>query len=200
MIKYFRFLWRRLARKNENSISLLEKRGVSVQIGENSFLASNSILVMHNEFQGKIIIGKDTLFHGQIQVYSKDAEIIIGDRVFVGHNTILFCYDSIKIENDVMVSWGCTLIDNNSHSLDSSKRKNDVLDWKKGPEFKDWSSVLFEPIFLREKSWVGFNSIITKGVEVGAGAIIAAGSVVTKNVSPYTIVGGNPAKFIKHTT
>jgi acetyltransferase-like isoleucine patch superfamily enzyme len=45
--------------------------------------------------------------------------------------------------------------------------------------------------------WIGFNSIILKGVTIGEGAVIAAGSVVTKDVSPYTIVGGNPAKFLK---
>ncbi|MBW7952730.1 MAG: antibiotic acetyltransferase, partial [Chitinophagaceae bacterium] len=44
------------------------------------------------------------------------------------------------------------------------------------------------------------RSIILKGVTIGEGAIVAAGSVVTKDVAPYTIVGGNPAKFIKETT
>ncbi len=45
--------------------------------------------------------------------------------------------------------------------------------------------------------WVGCNAIILPGVEIGNGAIIAAGSVVTKSIPPYAIVGGNPAKFIK---
>jgi acetyltransferase-like isoleucine patch superfamily enzyme len=46
--------------------------------------------------------------------------------------------------------------------------------------------------------WIGINVIICGGIEIGQGAVIAAGSVVTKNVEPYSIVGGNPAKHIKY--
>lgn len=45
--------------------------------------------------------------------------------------------------------------------------------------------------------WIGCHSIIITGVEIGNGAVVAAGSVVTKSVPPYAVVGGNPAKFIK---
>ena len=46
--------------------------------------------------------------------------------------------------------------------------------------------------------WIGTNAIICSGITIGQGAIIAAGSIVTKNVEPYSIVGGNPAKLIKY--
>ena len=45
--------------------------------------------------------------------------------------------------------------------------------------------------------WIGANCIIMRGVEIGDGAVVAAGSIVTKSVPPYAIVGGNPARFIK---
>ncbi|WP_026882534.1 CatB-related O-acetyltransferase [Clostridium akagii] len=54
------------------------------------------------------------------------------------------------------------------------------------------------PIIVQDDVWIGFNSIILSGVTVGKGAVIAAGSVVTKSVPPYAIVGGNPAKVIKY--
>lgn len=53
------------------------------------------------------------------------------------------------------------------------------------------------PIIVEDEVWIGQNSIIMSGVTIGQGAIIAAGSVITKDVKPYSIVGGNPAKFIK---
>ena len=53
-------------------------------------------------------------------------------------------------------------------------------------------------IIIEDEVWLGANSIILSGVTIGKGAIVAAGSVVTKDVPPYTIVGGNPAKFIKN--
>ncbi|SIT24396.1 CatB-related O-acetyltransferase [Chryseobacterium gambrini] len=52
-------------------------------------------------------------------------------------------------------------------------------------------------IVVEDEVWIGTNVIVMSGVTIGKGAIVAAGSVVTKNVSPFSIVGGNPAKFIK---
>jgi maltose O-acetyltransferase len=57
-----------------------------------------------------------------------------------------------------------------------------------------------ESITVEDWCWVGGNSIILQGVTVGEGAVVAAGSVVTKDVKPYTVVGGVPAKFIKERT
>lgn len=54
------------------------------------------------------------------------------------------------------------------------------------------------PIVIGNDVWIGANAIILSGVEVGDGAVVAAGSIVTKNVSPYAIVGGNPAKLIRY--
>ena len=102
-----------------------------------------------------------------------------------------------------MISWGCTIIDTDAHSLNWNHRIKDVLDWKKGltdgkvGAYKDWSNVTSSNIKIEDKVWIGFNSIILKGVTIGQGAVIAAGSVVTKDVPAFTLVGGNPAKIIK---
>lgn len=53
------------------------------------------------------------------------------------------------------------------------------------------------PIIVDNYVWIGGRSVILQGVSIGEGAIVAAGSIVTKNVDPFTIVGGNPARFIK---
>lgn len=53
------------------------------------------------------------------------------------------------------------------------------------------------PIVVKSNVWIGGRSIVLQGVTIGEGAVVAAGSVVTKDVEPYTIVGGVPAKFIK---
>jgi acetyltransferase-like isoleucine patch superfamily enzyme len=55
-----------------------------------------------------------------------------------------------------------------------------------------------QPVIIEEDVWVGTGAIILKGVTVGRGAIIAAGSVITKDVPPYSIVGGVPGKVIKY--
>jgi acetyltransferase-like isoleucine patch superfamily enzyme len=63
---------------------------------------------------------------------------------------------------------------------------------------KEITNVDSAPIIIEDHVWISFNSIILKGVTIGKGAIIAAGSVVTKDVAPFTLVAGNPAKLIKH--
>lgn len=52
-------------------------------------------------------------------------------------------------------------------------------------------------IIIKDDAWIGSNATVIKGITIGEGSVVAAGSVVTKNVPPYTIVGGNPAKVIK---
>jgi acetyltransferase-like isoleucine patch superfamily enzyme len=54
-----------------------------------------------------------------------------------------------------------------------------------------------KPVKINDRVWIGFNSIILKGVTIGEGGIVGAGSVVTKDVPPYTIVAGNPARVIR---
>lgn len=53
-------------------------------------------------------------------------------------------------------------------------------------------------IQIDDDVWIGYGAIINSGVHVGQGAVVAAGSVVTKDVAPYSIVGGNPARFIRY--
>ena len=80
-----------------------------------------------------------------------------------------------------------------------------MKDWKKGLDegawgkYKDWSKVENAQIIIQDNVWIGFNSIVLKGVTIGEGAVVAAGSVVTKDVPPFAVVGGNPAKIIKYT-
>ncbi len=62
----------------------------------------------------------------------------IGERTYIGNSTII-CAEQIDIENDVMISWGCTIVDHDSHSISFSKRKDDVVLWKENR--KNWSLV-----------------------------------------------------------
>jgi acetyltransferase-like isoleucine patch superfamily enzyme len=139
-------------------------------------------------------VGNSTIVEGSILFDRNDAAVLIGDRTFIGASSIV-CAEKIEIGNDVLISWGCTIVDHNSHATDWASRKNDVVAWGQGK--KDWSGVNMKPIKISDRVWIGFNSIILKGVTIGEGAIVGAGSVVTKDVPPYTIVAGNPARIIR---
>lgn len=139
-------------------------------------------------------IGKSSIIEGSILFDREDASVLIGDRTFIGASLIV-CAEKIEIGNDVLVSWGCSIVDHDSHAVDWLSRKNDVIAWKQGK--KDWFGVRVKSVKINDRVWIGFNSIILKGVTIGEGAIVGAGSVVTKDVSPYTIVAGNPARVIR---
>lgn len=161
----------------------------------------HSQLKWENQYDGSIKncsfrIGTQSIFEGTFFFDKPKAEIIIGDRTFIGSGTKLVAAERINIGSDVLISWGCTIVDHNSHSIYFEDRKQDVTNW--GQQQKDWSNVKTREVVIEDKVWIGFNVIILKGVKIGKGAVIAAGSVVVKNVEPYTIVGGNPAKFIKN--
>lgn len=146
-------------------------------------------------------IDENSIFLGKLSFFNA-GKFYMGRRSYVGPNTLIQVSQSIEIGDDVMISWNCTLIDTDNHSIDFSERKNDVLITGNFEGFalgdKNWSVVKCEPICIENKVWVGFNSIILKGVTLGEGCVVGAGSVVTKNVEPWSIVAGNPARFIRH--
>jgi galactoside O-acetyltransferase len=105
------------------------------------------------------------------------------------------CAERIDIGDDVLIAWGCTIVDHDSHPVAWSHRQHDVVAYGNGK--KDWSKVKIRPVRIGNKSWIGFNATILEGVTVGEGAIIGAESVIAKDVPPFTIWGGNPARFIR---
>ena len=164
-----------------------------VSFSNDSKIAFRNILLQKNS---QLSIGAQSIIEGKLHFDKENSSIHIGNRTFVGGNTILIASNTIKIGDDVLIAWGCTFLDHNSHSTDWSERKNDVLNWF--DRKANWEKIISAPIVIHDKVWIGFNCIILKGVTIGEGAIIAAGSVVTKDVEPYTIVGGNPAQKIKN--
>jgi len=105
----------------------------------------------------------------------------IGKNVFINHACSFLDLGGITIEDDVLIGPKVNLITEN-HPTDPSKRK----------------SLLCKPIVIKRNAWIGAAATILPGVTIGENAIVAAGSVVTKNVPGNTCVAGVPAKFVKH--
>lgn len=143
---------------------------------------------------GTLCIGAASVIKCRIDFDSADGKVTIGDRCYLGASHLV-CHTSIQIGNDVIMSWGVTIVDHDSHSLDWAKRSSDVKDWKKG--LKKWDYVAVSPVNIGDKVWIGFGASILKGVTVGEGAVIGARSTVTRNVPPFTVVAGNPAKVVR---
>ena len=136
--------------------------------------------------------GKD-LHIGTGSILWAPNRIFIGDHVYMGKH--------VNIEANCQIGNYCMLANRvgfvGRHDHDYSAVGYPI-------RFAPWVGSQDTPVQYREESvileddvWVGYGAILMTGVHVGKGSIIAAGSVVTKDVPPYSIVGGNPAKVIK---
>ena len=106
--------------------------------------------------------------------------IKIGKNVFINSGCHFQDQGGITIGNDVLIGHNVVLATINHDLAPSQNRKNH-----------------YAPVTISNNVWIGSNATILPGVTIGEWAVVAAGAVVTKNVEPYTVVGGNPAKLIK---
>ena len=123
------------------------------------------------------------------------SSIHVGDRCFIAAGTMIIAADSVRLGNDILIGEQCYIADNDGHSLDLNIRKADVPNSRKG--HKDWTDIGIAPVTIEDHVWIAPRCIILKGVTIGRGAVIGAGSVVTKNIPPMTLAAGNPASPIK---
>lgn len=108
-------------------------------------------------------------------------EIRVGRNVFINQNCTFYDLGGLDIADDVMIGPNVSII-TASHPLEPSKRRNVTIG---------------KPILIEKNVWIATGAIIIGGVTLGENSVVAAGSVVTKNVPPNTLVGGNPARVIR---
>lgn len=175
-----------------------------VKIGK-SHLFNNFQLILHRPQSDKVYltVGIDSIMDCKVIFESESGNVIVGNRNYIGNSTLI-CRSEILFEDNIFVAWGCYFYDHDSHSLNYLDRENDIAqqleDFRNGDLFiknKDWTTVKSKPIRVCSNAWIGMNCLILKGVTIGEGAIVGAGSVVTKDVAPWTVVAGNPAVLIK---
>ena len=105
-------------------------------------------------------------------------QMTIGKHVFANHSLTCMAAGGITIDDGVMIGPNVRIVTDNH-------------------DFSNRMVLRCKPVHICKNVWIGVGAIILPGVTIGENAVIAAGAVVTKDVAPNTIVGGNPAKFIK---
>jgi acetyltransferase-like isoleucine patch superfamily enzyme len=153
--------------------------------------------------RGSVINKPDFLHNPRLISLGKNVEIRKGARletrgnsegkpkIEIGDNTSIHFYfhcgafQSIKIGSNVLIA-GRVYITDHDHIYDSPDAPPLHSSWK------------IAPVVIEDEVWIGEGAAILKGVTVGRRSVIGANAVVTKDVPPYTVVGGIPARFIKH--
>lgn len=123
-------------------------------------------------------------------------------RIHIGECALLtspwfLCDSEIIVGAYTMISWSVVLMDSYRVPLEPELRRQE-LDRVSGSAWrKVGAEVPARPVRIGRDVWIGFESVILPGVTVGDGAIVGARSVVVEDVEPYTVVAGNPARFVK---
>ncbi len=180
----------------KNTASIKQKREFQIDI--DSILYEESRITNLSKKPEAIKIGRNCHIRGRLQVFAYGGSISIGDNCYIGENSYIWSGESIIIESEVLISHNVNIIDSNSHEINSKERSLGFRNLIKNGHPSNKGSIITKSILVKKSAWINFNSIILKGVTIGEGAIVAAGSVVTKDVPDWTIVGGNPAKIIRH--
>lgn len=141
----------------------------TLHLGKNIEIGKYSYFLSLKRFRG-------TKYHPQI---------IIGDRCWIGIRNSFAAIDRIEIGNDVLFA-GYVHITDHSHGYEDIET----------PIAKQ-ALISKGPVIIEDQCWLGFGCEVLSGVHIGKHSIVAARAVVTKDVPPYCIVAGNPARIVK---
>lgn len=127
----------------------------------------------------KLIVSGYFSFYSNADIsINENATMEIGSG-FCNHGARIHCFNHIIIGREVFIGDDVAIRDDDGHELSGSGRPRSM------------------PIVIEDHVWIGAKVMILKGVTIGSGAVIAAGSVVTKDVPPNCVAAGNPAKVVK---
>jgi acetyltransferase-like isoleucine patch superfamily enzyme len=137
-----------------------------------------------------ITVGAHTWLEGRLLTYPTGGRISVGEWCYIGQRTEVWAMSQVTIGNRVFISHDVNIHDTNSHSLNAEERHSHFRHLQEKGIPTDWADlpgVRSAPIVIEHDVWIGFGCTIFKGVCIGRGAVIAAGSVVTKDVPPNVL-------------
>lgn len=158
----------------------LESHG-RIQIGARSQVRHGCIVRANTDASPGITLGEDTWINEYVVLNANRGSISLGDRCWMGPHCLIYGNGHVTIGNDVLIA-AHTSINTISHVA----TRTDVAMGSQG--------VYTDPIVIEDDVWIGLNCTILQGVTIGRGSIIGAGAVVTRDIPPFSIAVGIPAR------
>ena len=153
---------------------IFNKKGAEMCFGDNVTIKSSFLSNLIGLYSRTVIITR-----------TNEAKIKIGNNVGISGATI-YARNSIEIEDNTLIGGNTKILDNDFHPIEIEARNNDIKE-----------KILSKPIKIGKNCFIGCNSIILKGTELGDGCVVGAGAVVAGKFEPNSVIVGNPARVKK---
>src|ERR1041385_6835604 len=171
----------------------------NVEFGEGFYCETAQIFrKFRSKKPGSVVIGKHvSCYAGCSFAIGENGHCTIGDFTLL-NGALIMVEENIEIGSHCLVSWNVGIADSDFHPLEPAQRLIDAQ--ALAPYFTDRPArpkLKTAPVKIADNVWIGMNAVILKGVTIGENSVVAAGSVVTKNVEANSVVAGNPAIVVK---
>ena len=195
----FKTLWAYLNIPHPRSTSIVVSRDVNIDMGKGASIdvikgkftiGESDVCSTKRSYKTTISLENNAklILNGEVMLYegvnirlTRNAKLLIGDHTYINRSSSIDCTMSVTIGDLCAISDNVQILDSDFHEISTS----------------DYTSIACQPITIGNHVWIGRSAIILKGVTIGDGAIIGAGSVVTRSVPPKCLVAGVPARIIK---
>jgi len=168
---------------------------LNIEVGENTVIDSAfSFRQFFSRLEPGLRIGHHVTVWRTSFATGEEAIIEIGDYCNLA-NASLVCAERISIGAHVVIAGGVTIADSNFHPIEVGDRIADTIALSPRGD-RSRPRIASAPVVIGDGVWIGWNATVLRGVQVGAGAVIEPGAVVTRNVPPGAIVSGNPARVV----
>jgi len=169
---------------------------------ENVFAGANTLITADYAFKrfrsrekNALVIGANSTMDGVHFAMGAKARMKIGDYCYFT-NAVLLCELELQIGNYVVIGWNTTISDTDFHPIAPAERIADAIACSPLGKGRPRPEISCKPVIIEDDVWIGPNATILKGVRIGAGAWIEAGTLVTRDVPARARMMGNPAQKI----
>lgn len=142
-----------------------------------------------------LVIGNQCTLDGVLFAAGQQGRISVGDFCYFT-NAVILCEQEVRIGNYVVIGWNATIADSDFHPAAPAERIADAIALSPLGEGRPRPAFSKLPVIIEDDVWIGPMAAILKGVRIGAGAVIEAGAVVTRDVPARCRMAGNPARMI----
>jgi acetyltransferase-like isoleucine patch superfamily enzyme len=182
------------------NLSLKRFLGRPTCIAPNSAkITSRARIINIQTSDAQIKIGERCVIEAELLVFAHGGRIEIGSDCYLGVGTRVWSGASVLIGNRVLIAHNINIIDNQTHPISPKQRHQHFADIFSKGHPRD-ITLGDKTIEIHDDAWIAAGATILRGVKIGRGAIVSAGSLVTKDVPEYCIVAGNPAQIMRRLT